>query len=145
MMEYRLRPKDAPRGIRRLPLVDPFFGHRYSFSPYQGCAHGCLYCDGRAEKYHLHEGFDREVVIRQNMPELLEKELPKLRERGFILAGSGVSDPYQPADEQTRLMEACAEVLVRKGFPAMVATKNSLVLRDIDIWEKVHRGEDSSS
>ena len=61
MREYRIQTKNAAKGIRRGSVVDPFFGSRYSFSPYQGCVHGCLYCDGRAEKYFMDDVFDSQV------------------------------------------------------------------------------------
>ena len=102
------------------------------------CQHGCLYCDGRAEKYYVEGEFDRDIIIRSNLPEVLERELPKLREKGFVSIGSGVSDAYQPVEEQEKLMQKCAEILVQHPFPVTVLTKSALILRDIDLWTKVH-------
>jgi len=39
--------------IRKATLADAFICARYGFSPYQACEHGCMYCDGRAEKYYV--------------------------------------------------------------------------------------------
>lgn len=139
MSGYHYLEKEVAKVIKKGSFIDPFFGSRYGYSPYQGCAHRCLYCDGRAEKYHYHEEFESQVVVRTNLPEKMREELPKLREKGFILAGSGVSDPYQPSEKNYGLMTAAAEQIANRDFPAMVATKSSLVARDIDLWEEVHQ------
>ena len=31
-------------------MTDPWFLGRWGMNLYRGCQHGCLYCDGRAEK-----------------------------------------------------------------------------------------------
>jgi DNA repair photolyase len=115
------------------------FGGKYRFSPYMACGHRCTYCDGRYEKYHVEGDFDRDVVARENTPELLEQEIQKLREPGPICISSGISDPYQPLEEQLQLTGKCAEILSRYEHPVIIHTKSALVLRDIDHWEKVHR------
>lgn len=105
------------------------------------CAHGCTYCDGRAERYYVEGEFDRDIVVRENVPFLLEKEIPRLRERGFISLGSGVSDVYQPAERELELTRRSAEILAGFQFPVTVMTKSSLALRDIEEWSEVnHQG-----
>lgn len=115
------------------------FGGKYRFSPYMACGHRCTYCDGRYEKYHVEGDFDRDITVRENAPELLEKELHKLREPGPICISSGISDPYQPVEEKLGITGKCAEILARFNHPVIVHTKSSLILRDIDQWEEVHR------
>ncbi len=124
--------------LKRDNLSEPFLASKYRFSPYMACQHGCLYCDGRAERYYVEGQFDRDIVIRSNLPEVLEKELPKLREKGIVSIGSGISDAYQPVEAGERLMARCAEILGRHRFPAAVLTKSALIQRDIDLWVKVH-------
>ncbi len=63
------------------------------------CGHGCAYCDGRAERYWVEGDFQRDIVARENIAELLRAELPRLRERAPIAVGSGISDAYQPVEE----------------------------------------------
>jgi len=103
------------------------------------CEHGCAYCDGRAEKYYVDGVFDRDIVARANAPELLAQELPKLRERGYITLGSGVSDVYQPSEREEQLTRACLEVLADHDLPVTVMTKSHLVLRDLDLWRAIAR------
>jgi DNA repair photolyase len=135
----RVRSVAVARGLKKNRMSEPFFCARYSFSPYQGCGHGCLYCDGRAEKYYVDGEFDRDIVARTNLPALLEQELDAIREPAFLSIGSGVSDVYQPVEETLRLTRACAEVVARKRIPVVLATKSTLVRRDLDIWGRVAR------
>ncbi|WP_455382625.1 radical SAM protein, partial [Salinispira pacifica] len=134
-----IHERAAARALRRSRLPEPFFCARYSFSPYQGCGHGCLYCDGRAERYYVEGDFSRDIAVRINLPELLAREIGLARERAPVAVGSGVSDAYQPAEKRMRLTRACAEVIESSGLPVILATKSSLVERDLDIWSRVNR------
>ncbi len=124
--------------LKKSNLSGTFIGAKYRFSPYMACEHGCLYCDGRAEKYYVDGEFDRDIVIRPNLPDLLRGELPRLREKGVVSIGSGVSDAYQPVEKTERLMRRCAEALADHAFPVAVLTKSALIQRDIDIWQRVN-------
>ena len=126
------------KAIKKSDLANPFMAGKYAFSPYMACQHGCIYCDGRAEKYYVEGDFDRDIVIRKNLPDILREELPKLREKGTIAIGSGISDAYQPIEKEEKLMRACAAIIADQGFPVSIMTKSSLILRDIDLWEKIN-------
>jgi DNA repair photolyase len=104
------------------------------------CGHGCRYCDGRAEKYWVEGDFERDIVVRGNVPRLLRSELQRLRERAPVGIGSGISDAYQPVEKAQGLMRECAAILADNPFPVTLLTKSSLVARDIDLWEKVNQG-----
>ena len=121
-------------------LLPEFFTMaRYRCSPYMGCGHGCSYCDGRAERYYVEGQFDRDIVCRRNLPDLLQKELPRLREYGPISISSGITDAYQPVEAELGITRACAEVLQHYRFPVTVLTKSSLIERDLDLWSKVNQ------
>ena len=62
---------------------DPWFGLRYNMNLYRGCRHRCIYCDSRSECYQI-EHFDREVLVKANAIELLQKELARKRVVGTI-------------------------------------------------------------
>lgn len=124
--------------LRKTSAVDPFFVGKFWFSPYQACAHGCRYCDGRAERYFVEGEFDRDIVVRRNAPEVLAAETGKLRERGVVFIGSGISDAYQPIEADTGLMAACGRVLADRALPVTILTKSALVARDIDLWTEVN-------
>ena len=131
--------KEIKTAIRKHKLADHYFVIKYSFSPYMACEHGCIYCDGRAEKYYVEGDYEKDIVIRKNLPEVLERELSKLREKGVIFIGSGISDSYQPVEKDEKLMRKCAEILYESDFAVTVLTKSSLILRDLNIWKKVHQ------
>ena len=121
-------------------LLPEFFTMaRYRCSPYMGCGHGCSYCDGRAERYYVEGQFDRDIVCRRNLPDLLQKELPRLREYGPISISSGITDAYQPIEAELGITRACAEVLQHYQFPVTVLTKSNLIERDLDLWSKVNQ------
>jgi len=137
---FCVHPREARRALRPTPLVDPFLCSRYSLSPYMACGHGCAYCDGRAEKYWVEGVFDRDIVVRRNLPALLRQELPRLRETAPIAIGSGITDAYQPLERTEGLTRECAAILADHAMPVSVLTKSALVQRDIDAWSTVNRG-----
>lgn len=151
-----LNPRPVRRAIARGDLPDPFTRSLYKVAPYQGCAHGCRYCDGRAERYYVSGNFERDIVVRRNIVDLFARELAQLRESGMIAFGSGTTDPYQPCEKDERITAACAAALAaprwsgsagaelweagngQPRIPAQVMTKSALVLRDIDLWRRVN-------
>lgn len=138
MPELRLHPRDVRAALRRRDQVDPWFVGKYGLSPYQACAQGCAYCDGRAERYFIEGEFDHDIVVRQNIAAVLAHELPRLRERGIVFIGSGVSDAYQDPEAAGGLMRACGEILAERNFPVTVLTKSTLLGRDLELWAEVN-------
>jgi DNA repair photolyase len=133
-------PRDVRTAIRKSSLIDSFLCCRFSFSPYMACGHGCRYCDGRAEKYWVEGDFERDIVVRENLPNLLRAELPRLRERAPIGIGSGITDSYQPLEKTQGLTRECAAIFADNPFPVSLLTKSALVTRDIDLWARVNAG-----
>ncbi len=131
--------KEVKTALRKGNLANEFNLGKYGFSPYSACQHGCMYCDGRAEKYYVDGEFDKDIVIRKNIPELLAKEIQTLKEPGFISIGSGISDAYQPVEESEELMKRCAAEIALTDYPVTLLTKSALVMRDIDVWKDVHQ------
>ncbi len=141
-MANGLRPHErtVKTALKKANLSDSFVVGKYRCSPYMACQHGCVYCDGRAERYFVEGDFSRDIVVRTNLPDLLSEELPRLREKGFITVGSGITDAYQPLEAEKKLTRRCAEVFAAFNSPVTVMTKSSLALRDIDVWKKVAAG-----
>ncbi|MCI0514358.1 hypothetical protein L0128_14170 [candidate division KSB1 bacterium] len=138
MSQVEKHYKTVKSALRKHLLIDTFCIGKYSFSPYHACGHACKYCDGRAEKYYVAGDFEKDIVIRKNLPDCLAAELQKVREPGMVVIGSGVSDPYQPVESTEEIMRQCAQVLAESHFPVLVMTKSALVLRDLDYWQEVH-------
>ena len=104
---------------------------------YRGCAHGCVYCDSRSKCYQFTHAFE-DIEVKRNAPALLEDILKKRRKRIVISTGS-MSDPYQPCEKELQLTRQCLELLERYGFGASVITKSDLVLRDLELFDRIHQ------
>jgi len=139
MVEVRKHYVDVKSIKKNTKLPDTYFVSKFGFSPYKACQHSCKYCDGRSEKYYVEGDFEKDITIRKNIPEVLEMSLQKFREKGIIGISSGVSDPYQPVESKEKLMPQCAEIISKYKYPAMLFTKSNMVMRDIDLWEEVHK------
>ena len=103
---------------------------------YRGCAHGCVYCDSRSTCYRFTHPFE-DIEVKQNAPELLEEILRRRRSR-FVISTGSMSDPYQPCEQELGLTRRCLELIDRYGFGASVITKSDLVLRDLELFERIH-------
>ncbi len=110
---------------------------RFSLNPYRGCLHGCPFCYARPthEYLGLNAGLDFETVIfvKENAPALFRDWLGRPGWLPEPITLSGVTDPYQPAERDYRLTRACLEVAVEARQPISLITRNSLVLRDLDL------------
>lgn len=126
--------KQSRTGLSKsgLPEID------YAVNPYHGCLHGCIYCfaiDFTPER-DASANWGNVVYARTNLPELLTKELPKLRKG--VVGLSTITDAYQPIEARYRLSRKCAEIILRDGFFLTIQTKSPLVTLDMDLWIK-HR------
>jgi len=86
--------------INKLKYPDSWFWSRYTLNTYSGCAHACIYCDARSQRYYL-EDFENEVIIKTNFDKKLDQRLR--RARTFlpdVIAPGGVNDAYQPIEKQ---------------------------------------------
>lgn len=104
---------------------------------YRGCTHGCVYCDSRSTCYQISHDFE-DIEVKQNAIELLEDALRRKRKPIMVTTGS-MCDPYIPLEKELRLTRRALEVIERYGCGAAVLTKSTLVLRDIDLLQRIHR------
>jgi DNA repair photolyase len=115
----------------------PDIPFRHSINPYRGCEHGCAYCYARPghETLGLNAGLDFEtkVFYKPDAAALLRAELCKPGWRGELIALSGVTDCYQPAERRLRITRGCLEVLAEAQQALGIITKNALVVRDLDL------------
>ena len=118
-------------------------GIDYVINPYTGCRFGCTYCYasfmGRFLKDKGIKDWGQYVYAKINAPELLIKELSKLKDKGkgLEIFLSSVTDPYQGVEAKYQLTRKCLEVIRDCGFEGNISilTKSNLVLRDIDIFK----------
>lgn len=119
-----------------------------SLNPYAGCtfgaAGGCPFCYVRELPVAKFAGapWGDWVDVKENAPELLEKELSSLARRGKLaeqrIFMSSSTDPYQGIENRYQVTRRCLEVFRR--YPPgrlVVQTRSPLVLRDIDLLQQI--------
>lgn len=106
-------------------------GLEYSLNPYRGCQHSCAYCYVPNVLHMPRETYGSVVEVKDNIPVVLAKELPK--KKPGVVGLSTVTDPYQPVESTYKLTRYCLEQLVLFDFPVCIQTKSSLVRRDFDL------------
>ncbi len=115
----------------------------YSMNPYQGCEHGCIYCYARNTQeywgYSAGLDFEQKILVKENASQLLENKLRTKNWRAATIVLSGNTDCYQPAEKIYKITRACLEVFLKYRHPVGIITKNSLVLRDLDLLEELAR------
>jgi len=111
-----------------------WFGNNYTMNIYKGCCHGCIYCDSRSECYRI-ENFDV-VRAKKDALALINKELKSKKKTGVIGTGA-MSDPYNPLEKEYSLTRGALELINIHGFGVSIATKSSLITRDIDVLKKI--------
>ena len=115
----------------------PDIGFDASINPYRGCEHGCIYCYARPTHEYLGFSagldFESKIMVKENAPDLLRKELASPKWKPQVIAMSGVTDCYQPVERRLKLTRRCLEVLAEFRNPVGIVTKNHLVTRDADV------------
>lgn len=116
---------------------DSWFLDDYSLNPYSGCAFNCLYCYIRGSKYGANMA--KGLAVKVNAPEILEKELARRAAKGEygIIALSSATDSYQPIEKELKLTRTLLKIILKYKFPLEVATKSTLVLRDLDLLKEI--------
>jgi len=109
----------------------------FSMNPYQGCEHGCVYCYARNSHeywgYSAGVDFERKILVKKNAPDLLAKKLKSKKWKATPIMFAGNTDIYQPVERELEITRQMLEVLWRYRHPVSMITKNSLILRDLDI------------
>jgi DNA repair photolyase len=108
-----------------------------SLNPYQGCEHGCVYCYARNSHEYWGFGpgvdFESKILIKQGLIETLEKEInrPNYVVKPIMLSGN--TDCYQPVERKMQITRKVLATLWAYKHPVSIITKNSLILRDLDL------------
>jgi DNA repair photolyase len=112
-----------------------------SINPYRGCEHGCVYCYARPN--HAYVGlspgldFETKLFVKANAAELLEREFAKPSYRPRTIMLGGVTDIYQPIERGYGITRSLLEVMERWCHPVALITKSQLVIRDLDLLERL--------
>lgn len=130
--------------LRRHKHIDSWFISGAGMNLYRGCMHNCIYCDGRAENYYVEGDFARDINVKINAPEVLDRELNPARKRkpfnpGFIVLGGGVNDSYQALELKYGLSREALLLIQKYGHAVHVLTKSAHVLRDLEIISAINQ------
>jgi DNA repair photolyase len=127
---------ESPKNIVN-KVTSPDLGMMYSMNPYQGCEHGCIYCYARNshEYWGFSAGLDFEskIIVKENAPQLLEKFIMNPNWMPVPISVSGNTDCYQPLEKKFEITRNILKVFAQYRHPLGMITKNSLILRDVDI------------
>lgn len=117
---------------------DDWFLDDYSVNPYQGCPFNCVYCYIRGSKYGTHAANTLSVKI--NAPEILDKQLKRRAKKGeYGIICFASQEAYITIEKDYRITRKLLEITLQYRFPVHIGTKSTLVLRDLDILEKIDR------
>ncbi len=122
-------------------ITSPDLAGMNSINPYQGCEHGCIYCYARNSHnyYGFSAGldFERKIIIKPAASTLLRKYFDNPRYETESIMLSGNTDCYQPSERKYKITRSLLEVALEYRNPVGIITKNSLVLRDMDILKEL--------
>jgi DNA repair photolyase len=140
---HEVRAKSA---LNRVPGSSlPF---NWTVNAFRGCAHACVYCFARNTHTYLDldagRDFEREIVVKVNVPELLRAELRRPSWKRELVAFGTNTDPYQWAEGRYELMPPMLEALRETETPTSVLTKSPLALRDLDRYLELAEVADAS-
>src|SRR5690606_8794947 len=109
----------------------------YSMNPYQGCEHGCVYCYARNTHeywgYSAGLDFEQKIIAKPNADESLRTQFNNKNWKVSPIMLSGNTDCYQPIEKKLEITRKMLQVLVEYKHPVSIITKNSLLLRDLDL------------
>jgi DNA repair photolyase len=139
---HEVHARSAINGVPKRSRM-PF---RHTINPYRGCTHACTYCFARPTHTYLdlnaREDFEREIVVKVNVPELVRAELGRPSWKREQVALGTNTDPYQWVESRYRLTQGVWEAMRDFANPCSVLTKSPLLLRDLPLFrELVERTE----
>lgn len=135
MKIQELEVKEALHKLKRRGLP-----YKYDLNVYRGCSHGCIYCYAqRSHKYLKSDDFEKEIFVKTNIVETLEKALRDPGWKGDIINIGGVCDSYQHIEKDYKLMREILKIMIKYKNPIIISTKSNLILRDIDLIHELAR------
>src|SRR5215218_9147018 len=147
-LNIRFHEIHAKSALSKVPAQSrvPF---SWTVNPYRGCSHACQFCFARPTHeylgYNAAEDFEREIVVKVNVPEVLRAELARPSWKREPVALGTNTDPYQWVEGRYKLMRGIWEALRDAANPCSILTKSPLVLRDLDLLKEIAQVTDVSA
>jgi len=121
---YYIKPFDPWKS--RLCTCPP----KYSFNPYTGCAHNCIYC------YAIYIPKFHQLRLKRDIFRKLGRDLQELPSDALI-SMSNSSDPYPPIERSLEITRKCLKIMKDYDIRLLVVTKSDIVARDIDLLSEM--------
>lgn len=120
-------------------LHSNFLPYKWDLNVYRGCSHRCQYCYALYSHKYLENGknFFDTIYVKTNIVESLEKQLSSKRWKHEVINLGGVTDSYQLIEEKYGLMREVLKLMIKYKTPIVISTKSDLILRDMDLLEKL--------
>ncbi|WP_329133341.1 radical SAM protein [Streptomyces sp. NBC_01476] len=126
----------AKSALNHVPDDARMLPGEWTLNPYRGCTHACRYCFARPTHTRLQlnpaEDFDREIIVKVNIAEVLRDELARKRRLPPRVAFGTNTDVYQRAEGRYALMPGIIDALTAARVPFSILTKGTLIRRDLD-------------
>ena len=126
---------EAKSALNKLKRRIPY---GWDLNIYRGCEHGCKYCYANGTHKYLGDySFDSDIFIKDNIVEVLERELRSNSWNREIVNLGGVTDSYQPCERERVLMPDVLKLFIKYKTPIIISTKSNLILRDYELIEQL--------
>lgn len=124
-------------------VVDSRHSFDWSINPYRGCEMACQYCYARYTHEFLElrqpEDFETKIFAKAWNAAAFRHELSKIPMSQAIAIGTA-TDPYQHAERRYELTRRILEIFSsQSGRKLWITTKSDLLVRDIDLLERIAR------
>lgn len=116
------------------------FPTNWDVNPYRGCTIGCKYCFAQySHKYLGLNSFSKDILVKTNIAECLEKELGKRSWKREQIKIGGTTDLYQHSEKKYELLPKIYDVVKKYKTPIFIQTKSTLILRDYEIIKELSK------
>ena len=105
---------------------------KYSFSPYTGCSHACVYCYITS---YIPNPFH--ARLKKDLFKRLKKEVKKI-DKNLYISMANSSDPYTPEEKELMATRKSLKIFKENEIKVLIITKSDIVARDIDIIGDMH-------
>ncbi len=102
---------------------------KYSFSPYTGCSHACVYCYITSYIPHAFRARVKKDVVMQLCKEIKKRKEPM----PSYISMANSSDPYTREEKREKVTRKVLKIFRECDMSVLIITKSDLVIRDTDI------------
>jgi DNA repair photolyase len=132
------KPLQAKSALHK--IKSNYLPYRYDLNIYRGCEHNCVYCFAQySHEYLDSEGFFDDIYYKKDIVNILDKEMGSGRWKGDMINIGGVTDSYQPIEEEKEIMRDILRLMIKYENPINICTKSELILRDIDLIKELSK------